>query len=88
MAQQARNEFYANPEDLLMDLAAAVNQEVRDLKAAGADVIQLDEPWLRMDPKAAGLYAVPAINRALEGVEGPTAVHFRWQARRCEYSSG
>jgi 5-methyltetrahydropteroyltriglutamate--homocysteine methyltransferase len=75
MAQQARNEFYANPEDLLMDLAAAVNQEVRDLKAAGADVIQLDEPWLRMDPKAASLYAVPAIDRALEGVEGPTAVH-------------
>jgi 5-methyltetrahydropteroyltriglutamate--homocysteine methyltransferase len=75
MAQQAQNEFYANPEDLLMDLAAAVNQEVRDLKAAGADVIQLDEPWLRMDPKAASLYAVPAIDRALEGVEGPTAVH-------------
>jgi 5-methyltetrahydropteroyltriglutamate--homocysteine methyltransferase len=75
MAQQAQNDFYADPQELLMDLAGAVNLEVRDLKAAGADVIQLDEPWLRMDPKAADLYAVPAIDRALDGVEGPTAVH-------------
>jgi 5-methyltetrahydropteroyltriglutamate--homocysteine methyltransferase len=75
MAQQAQNDFYADPQELIMDLAAAVNQEVRDLKAAGADVIQLDEPWLRMDPKAANLYAVPAIDCAFDGVEGPTTVH-------------
>jgi 5-methyltetrahydropteroyltriglutamate--homocysteine methyltransferase len=75
MAQQGQNDFYADPQELIMDLAAAVNQELRDLKAAGADVIQLDEPWLRMDPKAANLYAVPAIDRALDGVDGPTAVH-------------
>jgi len=48
MAQQAKNEFYADDAELIMDFAAAVNQEARDLKAAGADVIQLDEPWLRM----------------------------------------
>jgi 5-methyltetrahydropteroyltriglutamate--homocysteine methyltransferase len=75
MAQQAQNDFYADREELIMDLAAAVNQELHDLKAAGADMVQLDEPWLRMDPKGAKLYAVPAINRALEGIAGPTAVH-------------
>ena len=75
MAQQAQNDFYRDPEELLMDLAAAVNQEARELKAAGAGVIQLDEPWLRMDPKAANLYAVSAIDRALVGIAGPTAVH-------------
>jgi 5-methyltetrahydropteroyltriglutamate--homocysteine methyltransferase len=75
MAQQAHNDFYADSEELIMDFAAAVNLEVHDLKAAGADIIQLDEPWLRMNPKAANLYAVPAIDRALDGVAGPTAVH-------------
>jgi 5-methyltetrahydropteroyltriglutamate--homocysteine methyltransferase len=75
MAQQARNEFYRDDVELAMDLAAAVNAEARDLQAAGADVIQLDEPWLRNDPEAAGRYAVPAINRALEGITVPTALH-------------
>lgn len=75
MAQQAQNDFYGDFEELIMDLASAVNQEARDLKAAGADVIQLDEPWLRMDPKRANLYAVPALDRALEGIDGATAVH-------------
>jgi len=75
MAQQAQNEFYPDTTELLMDLAAAVNQEARELKAAGADVIQLDEPWLRMDPEGAKRYAVPAIDRALEGIPGPTVVH-------------
>jgi 5-methyltetrahydropteroyltriglutamate--homocysteine methyltransferase len=55
--------------------AAAVNAEALDLQAAGADVIQLDEPWLRNDPQAAGRYAVRAINRALEGITVPTVVH-------------
>jgi 5-methyltetrahydropteroyltriglutamate--homocysteine methyltransferase len=75
MAQQAHNDFYADTEELIMDFAAAVNQEIRDLKVAGADIIQLDEPWLRMNPKAANLYAVRALDRAFEGVAGPTAVH-------------
>jgi len=75
MTQQARNEHYEDPESLAMDFAAAVNAEALDLQAAGADVIQLDEPWLRNDPEAARRYAVPAINRALEGITVPTALH-------------
>ena len=75
LAQQAKNEFYSDPEEMAMDFAAAVNAEAHDLQAAGADVIQLDEPWLRNDPEAAEHYAVPAINRALEGIAVPTAVH-------------
>jgi 5-methyltetrahydropteroyltriglutamate--homocysteine methyltransferase len=58
-----------------MDFAAAVNEEARDLQAAGADVIQFDEPWVRNDPQAAKRYAVKAINRALEGLTVPTVVH-------------
>ena len=58
-----------------MDYAAAVNAEARDLVAAGADVIQLDEPWLRNDPDAARRFAVKAIDRALEGITVPTVVH-------------
>jgi len=75
LCQQAQNEFYRDAEEMAMDFAAAVNAEARDLQAAGADVIQLDEPWLRNDPEAAGRYAVPAINRALAGITVPTALH-------------
>jgi 5-methyltetrahydropteroyltriglutamate--homocysteine methyltransferase len=75
MAQQAKNEFYRDVEELAMDFAEAVNAEARELQAAGADVIQLDEPWLRNDPEAARCYAVPAINRALAGLTVPTALH-------------
>jgi 5-methyltetrahydropteroyltriglutamate--homocysteine methyltransferase len=75
MAQQAKNEFYADPDELVMDLAAAVNEEVHDLVGAGADVIQLDEPWLRNDPDAAKRIAIKAINRALAGLSVPTVVH-------------
>jgi 5-methyltetrahydropteroyltriglutamate--homocysteine methyltransferase len=75
MAQQAKNEFYRDVEEAAMDFAAAVNAEARDLQAAGADVIQLDEPWLRNDPEGAKRFAVPAINRALQGLTVPTAVH-------------
>src|SRR5437660_1144405 len=64
MAQQAKNEFYRDVEELAMDLAVAVNEEARELEAAGADLIQLDEPWLRNDPEGAERYAVHAINRA------------------------
>lgn len=75
MAQQAQNDFYADDEELAMDLAAAVNEELHELKAAGADIIQLDEPWLQARPEIAERYGVRAINRALKGVAGPTAVH-------------
>ena len=75
LSRQAKNEFYADDDEMVMDYAAAVNAEVHDLIRAGADVIQLDEPWLRQDPAAAKRIAVPAIDRALEGVEVPTVVH-------------
>ena len=75
MAQQAHNEYYADVDEMAMAFAEAVNAEVLDLQAAGADVIQLDEPWLRNDPVAANRFAVKAINRALAGVTIPTVVH-------------
>jgi 5-methyltetrahydropteroyltriglutamate--homocysteine methyltransferase len=75
MAQQAQNDYYQDEEALLLDYAAAVNAEARDLKAAGADVIQLDEPYLQARAEKAKRFAVKAINRALEGIPGPTAVH-------------
>ncbi|MGH7334069.1 MAG: 5-methyltetrahydropteroyltriglutamate--homocysteine methyltransferase [Candidatus Rokuibacteriota bacterium] len=75
LTQQAQNDFYPDPEEMAMDFAAAVNAEAHDLQAAGADVIQLDEPWLRNDPEAAKRYAVPAINRALAGITVPRALH-------------
>jgi 5-methyltetrahydropteroyltriglutamate--homocysteine methyltransferase len=75
MAQQASNEAYSDPDELVMDLAAAVNTEARALEAAGADVIQLDEPWLRNDPEAARRIAVAAIDRALAGLSATRAVH-------------
>ncbi len=75
MSQQAKDEHYKDAEALAMDLAAAVNAEAHELVAAGADVIQLDEPWVRNDPDAARRYAVKAINRALEGIKVATVVH-------------
>ena len=75
MSQQAKNEFYDDVEELVMDLAAVVNDEAHDLVAAGADIIQLDEPWVRNDPEAARRYAVKGINRALQGIKVPTIVH-------------
>ncbi len=75
MGQQAKNEFYRDEEEMVMDFAAAVNEEARDLEKAGADVIQLDEPWVRNNPEAARRYAVKAINRALQGLKVPTVVH-------------
>lgn len=75
MAQQSQNEYYPDRESLAMGYAACVNEEVRDLFEAGADVVQLDEPWLRVNPQEARKYAVPAINKALEGASGATALH-------------
>jgi 5-methyltetrahydropteroyltriglutamate--homocysteine methyltransferase len=75
LAQQAQDDYYKDDEALAMAFAGAVNQEVRDLKAAGADVIQLDEPWLQARAGRAARYGVKAINRALQGIEGTTVVH-------------
>jgi 5-methyltetrahydropteroyltriglutamate--homocysteine methyltransferase len=75
MTQQAQNDHYADDEAMAMDYAAAVNAELRDLKAVGADVVQLDEPYLQARPEKARAYGVKAINRALDGIKGPTAIH-------------
>jgi 5-methyltetrahydropteroyltriglutamate--homocysteine methyltransferase len=75
MSRQAVNEFYQDEEELVMDYAAAVNAEARELKAAGADIIQLDEPWLQARPEQARRFALPALARALAGIPGPTALH-------------
>ena len=75
MSQQAEDQYYNDPSALAMDYAAAVNDEIHDLFIAGADMVQIDEPWLQARPEAARDYAIPSINRALEGVEGATALH-------------
>jgi len=75
MGQQVKDEHYKDAEAMCLDYAAAVNEEAHDLVKAGADVIQLDEPWLRNNPDEARRYAVKVINRALEGITVPTVVH-------------
>jgi 5-methyltetrahydropteroyltriglutamate--homocysteine methyltransferase len=75
MAQQCLDEFYRDEEALALDFAAAVNAEIKDMFAAGADVVQLDEPWLQARPEKAQQYGLKALDRALDGVTGTTAVH-------------
>jgi 5-methyltetrahydropteroyltriglutamate--homocysteine methyltransferase len=75
MSQQAQNDHYPDAEAAAMDYAAAVNAEVRDLHAAGADIVQIDEPYMQARPDAARQYGLAALNAALEGVTGTTAVH-------------
>ena len=75
MAQQAQNDYYASTEELALGYAEAVNEEVKDLFAAGADIVQLDEPYLQARPEEARKYGVAALNRALAGISGTTAVH-------------
>ena len=75
MSQQAQNDFYKSEEEAAMDYAAAVNAEIRDLFAAGADIVQVDEPYMQARPEKARQYGLKALNRALEGVTGETAVH-------------
>ncbi len=75
MTQQAQTEYYPDAAALAMDYALAVNAEIRDLFAAGVDVVQLDEPYLQARPEQARGYAIEAIDRALQGVEGITALH-------------
>jgi 5-methyltetrahydropteroyltriglutamate--homocysteine methyltransferase len=75
MAQQAQNDAYESEEELALDYAAAVNEEIRDLFAAGADVVQIDEPYLQARPEKARMFGLAALNRALEGITQPAAVH-------------
>src|SRR5687767_15577465 len=75
MSQQAQNDFYKSEEEAAMDYAAAVNEEIRDLFKAGADVVQIDEPYMQARPERARQYGLKALNRALEGITGTTAVH-------------
>jgi 5-methyltetrahydropteroyltriglutamate--homocysteine methyltransferase len=75
MAQQAQDDFYRDEEALAMDFAAALNAEIKDLFAAGADIVQVDEPWMQQHPEKARRYGVKSLNRALEGVSGTIAVH-------------
>ena len=75
MAQQAQNDFYKDEVELAMDYAAAVNEEIKDLFAAGADVVQIDEPYLQARPAKAEQYGLQVLNRALKGITGTTAVH-------------
>jgi 5-methyltetrahydropteroyltriglutamate--homocysteine methyltransferase len=75
MSQQAQNEFYDSEEAAAMDYAAAVNEEIKDLFKAGADIVQVDEPYMQARPEKARQYGLKALNRALDGVAGETAVH-------------
>jgi len=75
MTQQAQNDFYETEEEAAMDYAAAVNEEIRDLFAAGADYVQIDEPYMQARPVKARQYGLKALNRALEGITGTTIVH-------------
>ena len=75
MSQQAQNDFYKDEAEMAHEYAVAVNEEIRDLFAAGADVVQVDEPYMQARPQKARDSGLAALNRALEGIEGPTAVH-------------
>jgi len=75
MSQQAQNDFYKTEEEMVLDYAAAVNAEMKDLFAAGADIVQLDEPWMEAHAEKARRIGLTALKRALEGVKGTTALH-------------
>jgi 5-methyltetrahydropteroyltriglutamate--homocysteine methyltransferase len=75
MSQQAQNDFYDDEEEMALDYAAAVNAEIKDLFAAGADIVQIDEPYMQARPEKARQYGVKALTRALADVQGTTAVH-------------
>ncbi|HEV8109277.1 MAG TPA: hypothetical protein VGP97_17310 [Burkholderiales bacterium] len=75
MSQQAQNDYYGSEEEAAMDYAVAVNEEIRDLFAAGADIVQIDEPYMQARPDKARQYGLRALKRALDGISGETAVH-------------
>src|SRR5499427_3070890 len=75
MSQQAQNDFYKDEEEMALDYAVAVNGEIKDLFAVGADIVQIDEPYMQARPEKARKYGLRAFNAALDGVKGATAVH-------------
>src|SRR5882724_5484725 len=75
MSCQAQNDFYKDEEEMALDYAAAVNAEIKDLFAAGADIVQIDEPYMQARPEKARKYGLKAFNAALDGIKGTTAVH-------------
>jgi 5-methyltetrahydropteroyltriglutamate--homocysteine methyltransferase len=75
MSQQAQNDFYKDEQEMVLDYAAAVNAEIKDLFAAGADVVQIDEPYMQARPEKARKFGLAGLNAALDGVTGTTAVH-------------
>jgi 5-methyltetrahydropteroyltriglutamate--homocysteine methyltransferase len=75
MSQQAHNDFYPAEEEMALDYAAAVNDEIKDLFAAGADIVQIDEPWMQARPEKARQFGLTALERALDGVTSETAIH-------------
>jgi 5-methyltetrahydropteroyltriglutamate--homocysteine methyltransferase len=75
MAQQAQNDFYAHEEEMALDYAAAVNAEIKDLFAAGADIVQIDEPYMQARAEKARKFGIATLERALDGITGTTAVH-------------
>jgi 5-methyltetrahydropteroyltriglutamate--homocysteine methyltransferase len=75
MGKQVQDDFYRDEEAMTMDYAVAVNAEIKDLFAAGADIVQVDEPWMQQHPDRARAYGVKALDKALEGVTGTIAVH-------------
>jgi 5-methyltetrahydropteroyltriglutamate--homocysteine methyltransferase len=75
MSQQAQNDFYKDEQEMMLDYAAAVNAEIKDLFAAGADVVQIDEPYMQARPEKARKFGLAGLNAALDGVKGTTAVH-------------
>lgn len=90
MSCQAQNDYYPSDEAAAMDYAQALNEEIRDLFAAGADVVQIDEPWMQAQPEKARQYGLKALNAALDGVTGTTAVHicFGYAAMVAQRPSG
>ena len=75
MGKQAQDDFYKDEEAVAMDYAAAVNEEIKDLFAAGADIVQIDEPWMQQHPDKARQYGLKTLERALQGVTGAIAIH-------------
>jgi len=75
MSQQAQNDFYKDEQEMVLDYAAAVNAEIKDLFAAGADIVQIDEPYMQARPEKARHYGLNGLNTALAGISGTTAIH-------------
>src|SRR5204863_8195214 len=75
MSQQAQNDFYQDEQDMVLDYATAVNTEIKDLFAAGGNIVQIDEPYMQARPDKARKYGLRGLEAALEGVKGTTAIH-------------